>query len=507
MFSRRTRPRTGQLFARARPREIQIYEDYFYEADLTSRPLVLPQRRSEDEEEVAESRPPQGQISVRVPYDGPHYFTPQGRADVEDAVKKARAQQTRAARIGYLALAGFDRTDLDEGIEPEQRGQLLPLDLPVYGDGLTGLDDLTAARHVGQLDLAYHPPTPQVVPVHVAVHASDEDTLSAPRAALAAAEEGEEWSTAVRNLLRRVDCPDPFLSALTLSFKVTLALPACFATASPQIKTLSLKWPVATSYQNLSLSLAERPGVYRSHPLHYRRHAASVEWGGIDLFRTTAGTHDPGRCHYRAPEMVLHVVEPDDLLGDESLQGEMLLEIPVPLSGGDVRFFNALGGEEAITVKYRSRLNLAFSLDLRDCFCRRLFSPFHHLQFPGVSLNQERLAAIKTLLHRQGFTLEREWKLSPGAVEDGNSYLLAFSRPEGPEQLRLWVRVEKQAPPPTEAPPTGRDGEPVPIPQAKGDMTIFLRAELPGDSQRPLRALNEIHRHLKKRFPRWKLPK
>lgn len=502
----RSRPRTGQLFARARPREIQIYEDYYYEADLSSHPLLLPSPKSPGGgSPAAESLEPQGKIVVITPYDGQKFFTAQAAADVTSAVvKKAIGEDTLVARVGHLALAGFDRTNLDEVAQLATYHNLLPLDLPVYGSGLGGVDDLAGDRHVSHLKLAYRPHMPEVVPLRVSVQISDEDSLRrAERAALAQTDPGDEWIAARRNLARQVDCPDPFLPALTLRFVVELILPPYLEPTFPEVKSVSLTWPVATSYENFRLSLSEQPGVTRSHSFHYRRHAASVEWGGIELVPTDAEQGAQPAC-YRAPEMSLHIANPDELIGHERLEGEMMVEIPVALSGGAVRYFSALGEEEAVKVKTRSQLKLAFSLDLLDCFQGRVYSPFHYLQFPGVPLNEERLSAIKFLLQRQGFTLEREWQMSPGEAEGAALHLLAFSRPEGAAPLRLWVRIEERAIP-TLHPLMGPDGDGFSFWRENGETVIFLRAELAGDNRRPVAVLNAIHRLLKKRFPRWKM--
>ena len=501
----RARSRTGQLFARARPREIQISEDYYYEADLSRHPLLLPPQTSTGGGAPAEETlEPQGKIVVITPYDGQKFFTAEAAEDVRSAVKKAMGDDTLAARVGYLALARFDRTNLDEIAHLARYHNLLPLDLPVYGSGLAGIDDLAGERHVSHLTLAYRPQMPEVVPLRVSVQVSDEDSLRrAERAALAKTDLGEEWVAARRNLARQVDCPDPFLPALTLRFAVELMLPPYLDQTCPEVKWISLTWPVATSYENFRLSLSEQPGVSRSHPFHYRRHATTVEWGGINLVPAEAEQGAQPAC-YRAPEMILHIANPDELLGHERLEGEMMVEIPVTLSGGSVRYFSALGEEEEVTVKARSRLKLTFSLDLLDCFQGRLYSPFHYLQFPGVPLNGERLSAIKFLLQRQGFTLEREWQLSPGETEGAALHLLAFSRPDGAGPLRLWLRIEERAIP-TLHPLMGPDGEGFSFWRDNGQTVIFLRAELAGDNRRPVAVLNEVHRLLKKRFPRWKV--
>jgi hypothetical protein len=137
------------------------------------------------------------------------------------------------------------------------------------------------------------------------------------------------------------------------------------------------------------------------------------------------------------------------------------------------------------------------SIDLPDSFAHRVYAPAQHLYFAGVALDETRLDEISLLLQELDFSVARPRWLDapPGRAR----IVISASRPEGPGQYRLWVRVEGDhfTPWRGERVENGdyRAGGPL-----QGDTIIHLQGELAEDPRRAVHVLNDIHQQLRARF-------
>jgi len=252
-----------------------------------------------------------------------------------------------------------------------------------------------------------------------------------------------------------------------------------------------VEWPVATSHRSVHLLVEGK-----EWPLAYNPERGVVEWKDI-LFKALDKAEGTDLYPYEVPVMTLLVEQPGELYRKERLKGEVRIEIPRPFSGLQVDFFDALGRRAGAHMQLYTVLLCAFEVYLEDCFERKVYSPYQHLQFEGIILDDMRIADIMTLLEDQGF------KPTCGELASDTArmrrYLVMGVRQEGPEELMLWMLVEgnrfqtmrrKQIP----------GGQTFTTELETGNMVIYMRGQMRGDSLRLVRVMNEVQALLKERF-------
>jgi hypothetical protein len=492
-----------RLFARALPSEIRVEETYPYTALVRS----LPQISS------TADQPPRGVIEARVPYDGQRFFTGRALDDVRELVRLRsvladEALEPLEAHIGHLVVTHYGRSRLAESDGVARHGAV-PLVVPVSGNSVRGMDDLSRGQLEGRAQVTYEPQPPSPVPVHIEVTISDEDGLAALQAALQRAETAGELKDVERlrhQLAEELGRKGEFEPSLRFAFDVQLELPAPIGVADdpapPLLSQLWLAWPVLASYRRVLLLVEDRHGQMQPYPIAYDPVRGRLAWGGLRFF-PPPGAVANGLYVYQAPRMELYVREPGELLEVTVLDGQLAVEFESLMSGLELRYFDAAGAPQPAPVATRSVLETALTVDVADCFERRRFSPYQYVQFPGMVLNRMRLGDIVALLESMQFTVvgEPEEIVDEDATPFGVAsrvFLVTATRAEGASHLWLWLRIGGQAVQ-GERRGSGEGEGPAPI-RATGDLTVAMRAELDGSSHEPVEVLNELHKRLKRRF-------
>lgn len=463
------------VFARAWPGQIRLTEQYAYQTEVSANP------RTES------LGTPTGLIEIIIPYDGQEHFN---RSTVEDINRQVGYAWPPGlmARVGYIGLTGTAHTDLEERLRLSLHHNALPLDIPVQGDSLRGPDDLISDRYACRIVCDYTPEQPEVFPISLEATILDEETIQEPSVDI------KETQASPESVALEVAQQVPFKRSLIFAFDLALMLPDRVRLpekSRPKLAYMALEWPVAISYRSVRLAEPE-------HPLAYNPEEGVIEWSGIP-FQFQGKREGTDLSIYRTPPMILEVDQPGELYRRDRLKGQVRVEIPFPLSALKVRYFNAQGWEgRKFQEEQRTILTQEITLYLEDCFKRRMLSPYQHLQFEGVILDEMRMADIVTLLADRGFVSFPPKEL-PSQGPGMKRYLVHGSRPEGPEKLMIWILVEgtrsetvrrKQIP----------GGQTFTTRLETGNMVIYMRGQLRGDSARLLGVMNEIQALLKERF-------
>jgi hypothetical protein len=466
------------IFARTRPSVIRLTERYVYQAEVSSNPHT--ERRGA----------PTGLIEVIVPYDGHEHFSAKAIEDVERQLPDAWAQERVEARVGYLGLTDHTHTNLEERFNLSLHHNVLPLDLPVQGEGLQGPDGLRDDRHACYITYDYNPEWLETTPLGLSANIFDEEII---REALVDTQEGQ--TTALESIAQEVAQQVPFSRSLIFAFDLELALPGRVGRAQdnqpPLLTYMALEWPVATSHRSVHLAVGEE-----ERPLAYNPERGVIEWGDVS-FKSFGKAEGTDLYAYRTPTITLFVDQPGELYRRERLSGQVRVEMPRLLSALKVQHFDAMGQEKGVQQEYCSVLTADVVLYLEDCFERKVLSPYQHLQFEGVILDEMRVADIVTLLEDQGFTPRyRELAAQRSGMK---RYLVQGIRPEGPGKLTLWMLVEG-----THSQTTRRKqipgGQTFTTQLETGNVVIYMRGQLRGDSARLVGMMNEIQALLKERF-------
>lgn len=481
-----------KIYSRARPSVLSIEELYQYFATLSGNPII---------EELGH---PQGKIVVEVPYDGYQYFTRKAIADVEwQYPEEGNVSQ---ATIGYLAVSGIPADEFWGHENDAQNRSVIPIEVPISSTR-EQLGMLKEDRYKGVFLHQYRPHWPEVYPrprpVAVTVEIYDERTL--PRTILEGSPP-DEWAQITHEF--------SFERSLIFDFFVELALPANIPVSIPPvIRRMSLEWPVATSYHMLELYVGEKGDGDRfvQQPIYYVSEEGIVEWRNIQFQR---GALEPADGHeekgedtpqfFRAPVMRLQVNEPGELYQKPILNSQVEIELPtVLLSGLETEYFSATGdAAEISSVEKRTTILVNMEIDLEQRFDRRVSSPYQHLRFEGVILEDVRMMDITTLLKDLGFQITPfDSKPYLALIDRPNKreYAVVGSRTEGPDQMNIIILARGML---------GKTERETIIPGGKtfktvvdsGNLVLEMRAELRGNVQKLTSILNTIHTSLKERF-------
>lgn len=484
------------LFARARPQVIRLTETYSYKITAGGMTQVEPVGA------------PTGQIDVIMPYDGRDYFTRQALADVKAHLKKAGGQTQVQARIGYLGLTNYGRTDLDNRCQLGMMHNVVPLDVPIRGRGLWQEAELSQESRIYWGSWGYTPEGLEWTPLRLETFVYDEVALKEEEENLVR-QYGAGAVAGYQQVANRVVEQTHFEKRLLLEFRLSLLLPARMGigreASRPRLEQMALRWPIPVSARQMRLMVngQEWPWV-----LDAERN--QIEWGSIRM------TPRPGRVagsdirRLDTPVMRLWMEQPGELYTHSTpgspnqpgeLTGHIQIVIPRLLSELQARYFGATGDEPQVTIERMTMLETELVIRVESCFERRRFSPHRRLQFPSVIPEETRLADITTWLRTQQFSFASPVDVSsPAETQDGvRRYLIRATRPEGPGELVLWVVVEGVAVETwRERRIPGR--ETYETVRLAGDVVITLRAEVEGSGQRLTDVLDDLQAWMKARF-------
>lgn len=516
------------IFTRATPSKIRLTEQYSYQMEVSTNPSTELQN------------PPTGNIEIILPYDGEKYFTPQSIKDIEEQTSNVWEQQQVNARVGFLGFTNISKTDLKKTLKANFVSQdFLPLDIPIQSkqQAFIGPDALRNDKHSCQITFDYIAEQPEVIPLQVKVDIYDEDTIQ---------------GTAHEELIKKVPTQANFIKGVFLSFQISLTLPGNVVgnkeeilpqldyectyeskkdkstglqksnpkktssskkkekgkpypgesgdSVKPILTKMSLEWPLSGASSNiqqqveLSIEKNRKAPTINYNPIH-----GVIEWGDITFESTDRPTEGTGLYNFQTPIMLLFIKQPGEIYHREQLKCKIQVELPRIYSNLHLYYFDVNGkhSNKSFPIEQNTIINTEAILYLEDCFKRRIFSPYQHLQFEGVVLEEMRMIDIITLLKDQGFTDSTFQNLNQDSTKE--LYIVTGTRTEGRTKLNLWMVIEG-----TRSKTTRRKqltgGHTYTTEKETGNMTIYMRGELQGDGARLFRVMNNIQSLLKERF-------
>ena len=469
-----------QVFARAYPAEVRCEETYHYYVEVSSNPRL---------EQLQE---PEGRIYLRIPYDGHSCFGREAWKDVRRQLGSAAPPGQLDALIGHLGFRNHQPTNLDRVLSLTDRNDVIPLAVPLLGEGLTSLDKVRADRYECRITHAYTPEPPEVFPIQVEATLLDEEYLDEIEAGTKS-----DQQALVNMLVRRTS----FRRALVLRLDVQLYISTGVIRGklSPKLREASLRWPRPISYRALELYIGDNEDNDVEGDLTYNPEGGRVGWQNISL-RDDGLAPGTGLRRYTVPAMWLHVPRPGDLYQLNKLHGSLKIEVPnVVLSGVQPLYFSAFGSglmKEFVTLSTTIRADIEIYLE--DCFRMRTVSPYRHLQFEGVILDDMRTQDIVTLLRDRGFEIVES---AEQPLESGDAYRawVVGTKQESGSTMDLLIRADgtrTTTTRKTEIP----GGQTFTTPIATGNMKIYMSGQFNGDSYRLTKVMNDIQMSLKERL-------
>jgi hypothetical protein len=499
------------IFARARLRRAEIIEEYGVSQEISENSWHRLGREQG------------GRIELEIPYDGHRYFTRDACRDVARALT-AHPRAEPSAIIGHLLLGNYERTSLGDGLSLAERHGAIPIEVPVRSAPAEPgqPDPMSADRHTCVMTYPFDPGRPKMIPVRMEVGLFDSDSsglLPLPLRSKDGRSSGDVIDSILQTglgrryvsaVLSRIREQPRFSDGLYLRAAVRLDVPAPPGSKPPEatIAKMALNWPTVTSMRTVQLlripasglMLGTGDGVSAEQP-RYNPVDKCIEWTGTRLSLTGSHPGRDGYWHYESEQMVLVFRQPGDLYVQSALA--LNAEITIPqylLSGMDARIYDATGYVLKDAVTATTKVTAQAQVRLKGAFTRREFSPNQHLFFDEIVPDEGRVADVRTALEDRGFSVRQAWA-SPAAT-DGDapaimSWLLVAHRQVGPDDMVMWILVDGRTYD-TERETAVRGGQQtLTTTLQSGEIRIFVRGTLPGDSSELTHEINALHKTLR----------
>jgi hypothetical protein len=472
------------IYTRAKPANVHLREHYYYEKIVSKNPLTR------------QEQTPTGKIEVNVPYDGYQYFSRESYFDVKKQLGNDVQSNNLDASIGYLVLTDYGRTNLKDVLDLSEHYGAIPLRVPILGQGITNINQLYSDQFVCDITIDYVPKWPEIIPMGIDLQLWDEDTLSLPDPEVPIEEMEVQLASVATQIAQQVN----FRRNLLIKSRVRVDLPRSLSLdkCEPKVSRMSIGWPTITSFRGLSLGIGTIPtddGVR----VTYNPQTRSLEWLDIPM---NAIVKSPGADvkTFVTDWMYLLTDYPGELYQQPSLEGQAEVELQGHLlSGIQVRLFNGVGEQSGNPEpKISSFITTNFKLILDEAFAKRILSPYQHLYFDEVIPEEMRIADIKTALADRGFRIVQD---KPLPTRNEMKHFILAERPEGPETMELWVFIEgKRYEAERETQVVG--GQTYRSTFESGEIKVYIRGEMPGNSHRLTQEMNAFQTALRDRFER-----
>ncbi len=469
------------VFVRVRPDKIHLREEYAYYFDVSGN------------SNIQRVNTPNGVLEMIVPYDGENSFTSQIIEDIKSQDNNIWRKEHVDACIGHIGITNHSKTNLEEKLELSLNHGIIPLKIPIRNEEIQDNDSLRSGRYACRIKYDYEPIWPETNPLQISARIFDEEII---REALVEHQKNHTGkATVLDSVVKDVAQQVGFSRSLIFHFDLELALPSKISNFKendpPMLELMAIEWPVATSSRVVHLVVEGK-----ELSIVYNPTQGVIEFGDIP-FRSHGKSEGTELYIYRTPTITLLVDQPGELYQRDQLNGNVVVQLPRQFSALKLLYFNAQGKKEEMDIQTCTIFNADLALYLEDLFDRKMFSPYQHLQFEGVVLDEMRVMDIMTLLEDQGFSSRYE---SLTAERTGmQRYLVEGVRTEGHGKLVLWMVVEGTRSQTTRQKQI-QGGHTYTTQLETGNVVIYMRGQLQRDSSRLVNVMNEIQNLLKERF-------
>lgn len=497
----------GVVFCRANVESVRVLEVYDYKQTIS---------RLREPPELAKS--PTGRLEISVPYDGYRYFTRQAAQDIA----KQRAGKSGAAdeaTIGYIVFANQSRTSLSEDVALNQHFGAQPIRVPIAGPELASSDSLQTDKLTCVITHEYSAQPFAITPVSITVEVGDEAMLAECDLDPDLQDFKRGNTTASQlfaGLVKKITQQVSFQRDLLLHMRVTLNLPANMVAqdTAPRIVRGSLQWPTMTSLNSLLILLLQpgesattedgsatsgSPSQIKDRRARYNPMTRSFSWRNVPFSAGQPPRAGSDLCTYTSGSILAWITQPGELFRQTTLDGLVEIEVPGQVASGlQFRVFDATGRlADAQATRASTHINLSFHVVLDDAFRRRLLYPHHLLYFDEVLPEDMLIGDIRLALSDRGFACVEDVQVAQS--KDELKHLLLARRQEGPHNLDLWLLVSgKQYDAQRQTVVPG--GQTFTSTVRSGELTIYLRGELPGNSLLLTQEMNALQTALRDRF-------
>ena len=472
------------------PDTLRITEEYHYHADISHMNNLRPSTANPV---------PNGKIEIIVPYDELRYF------DIESNLLQE-----------MINVCHYERTDLDARLLPWGiKNNLFPLQSILQHSLRLCPQQIGHRQDSCLVTLEYQPqrlledPLSIDIKVYDQLEVADREEVLKERERYSQRNSNHSSYDIAREIARQIIELIGFDNYLTFEFHIKLSLPnnvQMLKGKYPRIRRIALKWPVTTSQRQVRLLCKNNPNP---KTVTYNPESGRLIFGDIKI--KPNDEDEDRRWNYRSPQLRFQINEPVELYnsnfdGTQAIDGHLEIEVPALLSG--MTFTKSKQPDihsNALKIRMCSLIYVNFKLFVMQLFQRRYFSPYQHLQFPNVELNEMRLADIVLLLQdlrfrptTESFERDEDW-LKRDLENNHYQWLIKGERIEGARTLKLWIVTEGTSS------GTKREKE-IPGKEkyttsfATGNMRLYIRGQIEEDQHRIIQVIGQIHTKLKDRF-------
>jgi hypothetical protein len=478
------------IYTRAIPESVEFTETYFYEQEI-----------SLNSSSSKEKQKPCGEIKVVVPYDGHHNLKRQAIEDAKKQIKNNKSNNRIDSLIGYLAISNYNETDIDAFLDNNQRYDSIPLKIPITTELISNLESINEDRNVCIIEQKYHPNSPKIEIAKLDIKVLDDDIDFRD---ILSTENTEKISDKIEEKVSGFSGKNNwFKNQLIIQINIQLAFSEEYNLEQiPKINKISIHWPTITCLNNIKclVNFENSSKNIKYNPLN-----SSLEWKNKENNNILRSQDINNGIYYEYNPILFLISHPGELYQQDSLEGEIEIEIPdTLLSGLKTRFYQfdsqKAGSLSDNHIKKSTKIISNFELILDDVFHKRPRTISQEIKFDKIFLDDECIKTVESTLETQGF----EYSSSPSIhIRSDNDkkelkYLISAWRSEGIENMSLWIVAKgKQL---QTIRTTKQKGMEIQSKDESGELTMYLLGRFVGNNHLLLRRINAIHKELRKQF-------
>jgi hypothetical protein len=286
--------------------------------------------------------------------------------------------------------------------------------------------------------------------------------------------------------------------SLTIKFRVKLELPREFGSAYLRkpllISHMALEWPFTTPHRMAKI----RIGSNQSPVIGYDPEQGIIKWTGVTL-KPPKELGNPPIYSFYSDVIQIEISEPIDFYEQLKLSGFVQVEVEGLFSRADLSYEGPITTKRTVVPTFHTILKNKFTMNLKESIESKLFLPRQHIYFPGVMLDEMRIADILMLLEDKGFEFRKSSETLREEGSQKKQYEIDAIRYEGAKSLEINLRIEGiDASTMRERNILGKAKYTTSL--SRGDTSIYITGKMKGDSKRVVSVVNEIQKQLKEQF-------
>lgn len=440
---------------------------------------------------------PKGSIEITIPFDKFKNTNISSSHTSRSFNTNLVADTFTSAELGFLQIKEFGKSNLNKQTYLDLQNRTIPITINTQEIDFPNMEDISRFDTV----LSYnYEPSVQKKLVDIKLKILDADADEDEKTFNKISEDETDFKNIGTLLLEHFKNQVDVNPELIIKFQLQTSLPKTFASIHESITVdyMTLIWPLDLPHWKANLSADTKP-----IPIDYFPEEELIEWTDIELKKLdTDNQTEEDYTHYISDEYRLKIKDPSEIFSSPTLKGHISIKLFGLLS--ELKIINFPNRD--LLIEEETFVETDYELSLEDYFTQSIYYPKQHLYFPGVVLNNNRLADVFMLLRDEGFEipygawveLDSEQSIND-LINERNRFVIKAVKEEGTKELVLWLILEGTTSGTTrQRELLGKNKYTTDLPT--GLTVVDIWGCLQGDYKRVVNVINEIQIQLKEQF-------